>query len=229
MDTESQSTGFLEGEEISRLYHVRFDEGARRRMGAIWDVLCRRFFQRYVPEAGVVVDLGAGYCEFINHIRAARRVAVDTNPETRDAAAPGVEVVSADLRTLEGVPRGFADVLFASNVLEHLRSKEDLMAALRAARAVLRPGGRLLVMGPNIRCAPGEYWDFLDHHIALSDRSLREALEVAGFSVREVRPRFLPLTRLSRLPQHPALVRLYLGFPPAHRLLGKQFFIVAER
>ena len=71
---------FLSGEESARLYQVRFDESARRRNAAIWCVLCRRFFQRYVPEDATVVDLGAGYCEFINHIRAARRIAVNTNP-----------------------------------------------------------------------------------------------------------------------------------------------------
>lgn len=229
MDTEEKPTTSLNGEETSRLYRVRFDEEARRRSAATWDVLCRRFFQRYVPEDGVVVDIGAGHCEFINQIRAARRIAVDTNPETKAYAAPGVDVVASDIRALAELPRAFADVAFASNVLEHLPTKADLMATLGAVRAVLRPGGKLLVMGPNIRFAPGEYWDFLDHHIALSDRSVREAVETAGFVTREIRPRFLPLTRLSRIPQHPLLVELYLLCPSAHRVLGKQFFLAAER
>jgi SAM-dependent methyltransferase len=229
VETGERPETFLNGEESARLYQVRFDEDARRRNAAIWGILCRRFFQRYVPEDATVVDLGAGHCEFINHIRAARRIAVDTNPETRECAAPGVEVIACDIRALESVPPATADVAFASNVLEHLPSKADLMATLGAVRRVLRPGGRLLVMGPNIRFAPGEYWDFLDHHLALSDRSVREAVELAGFTTREIRPQFLPLTRLSRLPQHPLLVELYLRFPPAHRVLGKQFFLAAER
>ena len=41
--------------------------------------------------------------------------------------------------------------------------------------------------------------------------------------------RFLPYTTKSRLPQHPALVRAYLAFPPAWRLLGKQTLYVGER
>src|SRR3972149_4628434 len=117
MHTDEEPTTFLDGEATSRLYRVRFDEHARQRSAAIWDVLCRRFFQRYVPEDGVVVDIGAGYCEFINHIRAARRIAVDVNPETRRHAAPGVEVLEGDIRTLAGLPPACADVLFASNVL----------------------------------------------------------------------------------------------------------------
>lgn len=227
MHTDDEPTRFLDGEAMARLYRVRFDDAARQRSAAVWAVLGRHFFQRYVPAGATVVDIGAGYCDFINHIRAGRRIAVDLNPETRRFAAAGVEVLQSDIRTLAGLPPASVEVAFASNVLEHLSTKADLMATLGAIRTVLRPGGRLLVMGPNIRFAPGEYWDFLDHHLPLSDRSVREALETAGFHVREVRPRFLPLTRLSRLPQHPALVWLYLKCPPAQRLLGRQFFIMA--
>ncbi len=226
---QGNPSGAANEERIRDLYRVRFDAPARHRVVAIWRVLCRHFFQRWVPDGGTVVDLGAGYCEFINQIAAGRRIAVDLNPETRECAASGVEVLATDIRTLDGLADGCADVVFASNVLEHLPTKADLLAALEAVHRILRPGGRILIMGPNIRCAPGEYWDFLDHHIALSERSLGEALSVAGFTVVESRPRFLPLTRLSRIPQHPALVWLYLKCPPAHRLLGKQFFVVAAR
>ena len=45
----------------------------------------------------------------------------------------------------------------------------------------------------------------------------------------EVRTRFLPYSTKSRLPKHPALVRAYLAFPTAWRLLGKQTLYVGER
>jgi hypothetical protein len=106
-------------------------------------------------------------------------------------------------------------------------SKEDLLVTLREIARVLRVGGRLLVLQPNIRFAYREYWDFFDHHTPLSDRSLTEALEMLGFRVTEVRPRFLPYTTKTRLPQHPLLLRLYLRLPPAQWLLGKQMFLVA--
>jgi hypothetical protein len=41
-------------------------------------------------------------------------------------------------------------------------------------------------------------------------------------------PRFLPFTTKSALPQHPLLVRAYLAFRPAWRLLGGQFLVVAR-
>jgi dolichol-phosphate mannosyltransferase len=80
-----------------------------------------------------------------NHIHAARRIAIDLNPETPPAAAPGVEVHSVPLPALGSVvARGSVDVAFVSNVFEHLRSPEALLDVLSAVRTALRPGGRLL-------------------------------------------------------------------------------------
>ena len=85
------------------------------------------------------------------------------------------------------------------------------------------------MLQPNIRFVGGAYWDFLDHKVALTDRSLAEAAEVAGFQVERMIPRFLPYTTKSRLPQHPRWCAPISGFPPAWRLMGKQALMVARR
>jgi hypothetical protein len=54
-------------------------------------------------------------------------------------------------------------------------------------------------------------------------------VEMVGFKVLQVWPRFLPYTTRSKIPQHPMLVRLYLRFPPAWRVLGGQTWLVASR
>ena len=59
--------------------------------------------------------------------------------------------------------------------------------------------------------------------------TLVEACESLGFEIVEVVPKFLPYTTRSALPQSPWLVRLYLMFPPAWRLLGKQTWFVARK
>ena len=41
-------------------------------------------------------------------------------------------------------------------------------------------GGTLLILQPNIRFLADEYWDFVDHQLPLSDRSVVEALELLG-------------------------------------------------
>ena len=215
---------------LDRLYAARFPEAERDARVRLWRTLCDAFFARYVPPGGTVLDLGAGYCDFINQIRAGRRIAIDLNPETPAAAAPGVEVHSLPLPALgTAVAAGSVDLAFASNVFEHLRSPDALLDVLAAVRTALRPGGRLVILQPNVRLVGGRFWDFFDHTLPLTEKGMAEAVTLAGFRVTECRARFLPYTTKSRLPQASFLVRLYLAFPPAQWLLGKQMLVVAER
>ena len=101
---------------------------------------------------------------------------------------------------------------------------------LRGRRASsLRPGGRVIVLQPNIRLVGPRYWDFIDHKVALTERSLLEAAELAGLRTVELITRFLPYSTKGRLPASPRLVRAYLAFRPAWRLLGRQTLFVGER
>lgn len=226
----SQPEGRRIERELERIYARRFSERDRRRKAGVWKVICESFLSRYVPAEGTVLDIGAGYCEFANHIRARRRIAVDLNPDTARAAAPGVEVLSIPLEGLgEALEPGSVDVVFASNVFEHLRGIDALLDVLDALHDALKPGGRLLVMQPNVSALGGRFWDFMDHTLPLTERGMAEALGVRGFEVVECRARFLPYTFKSRLPSWPWLVRLYLNLPPAQWLFGKQMFLVARR
>ncbi len=211
------------------LYRQRFADVEQHKRAKMWEVLCRVVLQRYVEPTDTVVDLGAGFCEFINTIRCGRKIAIDANPAVRGYAAADVTVVEGDVpAVLRELTDASADVVFCSNFFEHLPDKAAVLTVLREVRRVLVTGGRLIVIQPNIRYAYKEYWDFFDHHVALSHGSLTEALHIAGFHVDEVRPRFLPYTTKSRLPQAAWLVRLYLLFPPAQWLLGKQMLLVAR-
>ena len=215
--------------QLEKLYRHRFDESELPAKQAIWRVLCDDFFSRYVQSTDVVVDIGAGYCEFINNIGAARKIAVDLNPRVHEFAQPGVQVINESCTALASLPDASADVVFMSNFLEHLPSKQMVFDTLAESRRLLRPGGRLMILQPNVRLLPGAYWDFFDHHTPLTERSLVEALTMLDMDIRRVIGRFLPYTTKSLLPQSPALVRLYLRFPPAWWLLGKQSFVLAAR
>ncbi len=211
--------------DVRSIYARRFAHSLafRRQM---WDVLCRDFFQRYVPASATVVEIGAGYCEFINHIRAGRKIAVDLNPDTRQHAGADVEVVLSSTTRIEALPDDVADVVFASNFLEHL-TREDILATLREVRRLLAPGGRFLILQPNIRYCKEDYWQFFDHITPLCERSLSEALETTGFDVPYVLGRFLPFTTQGLLPNSIALLRLYLKLRPAWRIFGQQSFLIA--
>jgi SAM-dependent methyltransferase len=210
------------------VYSRRF-AGIEQRRAEVWRVLARHYFDRWVMPTNTVLDVGAGYCEFINSIVAAHKYALDSNLATADKAAPGVTVLSQEATQAWPLPSESIDVVFSSNFFEHLTSKRDLAHCLAEAYRVLRPQGLLMAVGPNIRFCYDAYWDFVDHHLPLSDRSMLEALEIAGFRRERVIPRFLPFTMSGRVPHRGFLVRLYLMFPLAQRLWGKQFLVIARK
>lgn len=220
----------VSGVGLRRQYARRFSPDELANKVTLWQVLCESFFQQYVPRDGTVLDLGAGSCEFINAIDASHKIAVDLNPDTKEFADPGVDVVLSSSCDLSSIPDRSVDTVFTSNFFEHLLSRADLMATLAEAHRVLVEDGRIVVLMPNIRYLPGAFWDYLDHTLPLTDRSLSEALELSDFQLERVVPRFLPYTVKNRaMPPRPLFVRSYLRFPPAWRLLGKQLLVVARK
>lgn len=214
---------------LAALYKARFPEQELPRKNAIWRVLCTHFFQRYVQPEDTVVDLACGYGEFINNVAAKQKIAIDLNPDASKFLAADVRFEQEDVRTLGSLVNGQADVVFTSNFLEHLPDKAALEVLLLEVLTALKPGGRFLVMGPNLRYLPGQYWDFYDHHLGLTHLSLCEVLNNLGFELEQCIDRFLPYTTQGALPTHPALVRAYLAVPFAWKVLGKQFFVVARK
>jgi ubiquinone/menaquinone biosynthesis C-methylase UbiE len=216
----------LEGSELKALYANRFGEADLRR-DSTWRVLCSDFFQRWVPEDATVLDLAAGHCEFINNIRAGRKIAVDLNPDMSLRAAPGVETYLLQSDDLSAIEDASIDVVFVSNFFEHI-TREAILATLFEIRRVLRPNGRLLVLQPNIRYCRRNYWMFFDHITPIDDRALVEAFAATGLQLETSIPRFLPYTTKSKLPSTTLLVRLYLRLRIAWRVMGAQAFLVAR-
>jgi ubiquinone/menaquinone biosynthesis C-methylase UbiE len=216
-------------EDLDSLYRARFDSDDLAKKARIWRVLCQDYFQRYIGAGDTVLDLACGTGEFINNIRAAQRIGVDLRTEAKGALQADIRFVKSSATDLDAIEDASVDVVFTSNFLEHLRSKDEMMAVLTEVRRLLRPGGRFLIMGPNIRYVAGAYWDFFDHHLPLTERSVAEALSMTGFEIDSLTARFLPYSTKSRLPQAPWLVSLYLKVPLAWRFLGQQFIVVARR
>lgn len=205
-------------------FRTRFTADPRR--AALWRHLTN-YLARFVPKNSAVLELGAGYCHFINQVGAARRVAVDTWPHLRTAAAAGVETHEQDaISYLREVTPGNFDFVFASNFLEHLAWVE-LDAILPLLLRALRPGGRLALIQPNFRLAPRRYFDDYTHRTVFTDVSLCDWLASGGFNVVVAQPRFLPLTVKSRFSQLTFLVPLYLKLP--WRPWAGQMFVLAER
>jgi SAM-dependent methyltransferase len=215
-------------QELSKIYHRRFVRTAAYR-NKVWQILTRMFFSKWVAPAATVLDLGCGYGEFINNIQAGRKIAMDLNPDAGSHLAANVEFLHQDCSGPWPLPDNSLDVIFTSNFFEHLPDKDSLNRTLRQALRALKPGGRIIAIGPNIKYLHGEYWDFYDHHVYLTETSLGEAMEVEGYQIDVITPRFLPFTMV-QAPEYPMFfVRLYVALPWLWKLRGRQFLLVARK
>lgn len=223
------SEAFKEPRELQSIYEQRFDPANQAYRQRLWATLVDSFFQRWIPLDGAVLDLGCGYGEFINQVRCGRKFGMDLNPSSAEHLAPGVALLAQDCSQRWALADESLDVVFTSNFFEHLPDKLALKRTILEAARCLRPGGRLIALGPNIKLVNGAYWDFWDHFLCLTDGSLAEALSNNGFLVREKVAAFLPYTTINA-PHYPmAFVRLYLKLRLAWRFFGKQFLVIGEK
>lgn len=216
-------------DNLAALYRVRFSEEDRRKKDLVWKVLCTDFFQRYIPPTSSVLEIACGYGEFIRHIRASRKIAIDLNPDARDSLPDDIEFHLSSASNLSMIEDASVDICFSSNFFEHLPSREVMDAVLAEAFRVLKRGGLYIAMQPNIRYEPGRYWDYYDHVLPLTHLSCKEAYAKAGFDVIKLIDRFVPFSTDSKLPQHPLLVKAYLRCRPLWRVLGGQFVIIGRK
>jgi len=207
-------------------YHVaHLTEDPRR--ATVWKVVAQHLAANVPPDSHVL-ELGAGYCDWINHVHAARRVAVDLWSQLPQHAAPGVETMTLDVReAVASLGEGSFDVVLASNLLEHF-CPDDAASLVGDVGRILRPGGRFVLIQPNFRYAWRHYFDDYTHRAIFTDVSLPALLRAAGFRIMEVRPRFLPYSLGgSPVPIVSWLVRTYLlsPFKPA----AGQMLVIAQK
>lgn len=209
-------------------YRVRFEANKTYR-GAVWQVLCTRFFSRYVKPDHSVLDLGAGWGEFSTNIVAEKKYAMDLNPDCGRHVAGSAKFLHQDCSERWPLEDGLLDVVFTSNFLEHLPSKELIDKTLAEAHRCLKKGGLMICVGPNIRYLPGLYWDYWDHHTAITDGSMAEALKLQQFSIETRIDRFLPYTMSDGRNPPLIAVKAYLRLPIVWAVFGKQFLVIGKK
>lgn len=209
---------------MSGNYHqTRLSQDARRDM--VWEILWDEYFSKRVPRDGCVLDIGAGYGQFINNVDAKRRIALDQWGGMVDHLEEGVEAIIGDLQAVKQIEAGAVDYAFASNIFEHV-TQEALAEFLDQLRPILSQKGSLTILQPNYRYASKEYFDDYTHISIWSHVGMHDFLEAHGYEVTYFHPRFLPLTVKSRLPVFPFLIKAYLASPI--RPMGKQMLFVAK-
>ena len=210
---------------IDDAYHrTRFTPDPRRRV--LWQALVATVFQKQIPPNAAVLELGAGYGDFINCVRADRRIAVDGWAGMLEHLAPGVEGVVTDITKLDAIADNSIDYVFSSNCFEHVL-QSDFAVCLGLLRRKMKTGAMLTIVQPNFKYCAREYFDDYTHIAIYTAQGLSDFLAANGFRIARCVPRFMPLTLKGRIPVHPLLIRLYLLSPI--KPLAKQMLISALR
>ena len=215
-------------QNLKKIYEKRFSGHEQYRV-RVWKILISKFFSKWIGSNDHILDLGCGYGEFINQVDVAVRHGMDLNTKTKEMLDDNVNFHQQDCSKPWDIEPNSLDLVFTSNFFEHLPNKESLDRTMTEIRKAIKPRGRIIAMGPNISALKGRYWDFWDHHLALSDASMSELLEIHSFSIDYSLHKFLPYN-MARVKQKPLfLLSLYLKLPLAWFFIGKQFLLVASK
>ncbi|MBU0650831.1 class I SAM-dependent methyltransferase, partial [bacterium] len=184
------------------------------------------YLQKFIPKDSVTLDLGAGYCDFINNISSKEKHALDAYSDLDKYAEPNVNKHKKDCSDLGDFQDNYFDIIFASNIFEHLNN-EDITKTLTECRRIMKENGKLIIIQPNFKYAYREYFDDFTHQNIFTHISLSNLLKTYNFKINKIMPKFLPMTMKSRLPKFKWLIKVYLHSP--FKPLAKQMLIIASK
>lgn len=171
---------------------------------ALWPLRLRleyeyRHLPQQVPEGGRVLDVGCASGAFLVTARACGWVVTGVEPDPKsiaNAQSLDLDVHQGGLEVFDGKSNVF-DVITICHVIEHVHEPLETLVDMYR---LLKPGGQLWLETPNIESVGHNYfgrnWRGLEppRHLAVfSPRSLRMALERAGFSGIQYKPAPSPL------------------------------------
>jgi len=165
---------------------IVYDRMAEHDSSHWWYVARRDILHDYVaryaglPRDARILEIGCGTGHNLPMLQQFGAVdAIEIDPAAREIASKrlGKAVSAAPLPELPGVERGAYDMIAVLDVVEHI---EDDVAALKAMRDCLKPGGKILIAVP----AHQWMWSAHDvvnhHHRRYSKKSLKAAIDAAG-------------------------------------------------
>lgn len=159
-----------------------------------------------------VLEIGAGYCDYINNVNAKLKYALDLSDIIEKYAKKEVHTLVQDLHHEISIENNSLDIIFASNILEHF-SVDELKEILPRLYTKLKKGGKLIVMQPNFTYCYKQYFDDFTHKSIWTHVSLKEFLETHKFQINTTKPKYLPHSMKSILPKTYILTKLYLLLP----------------
>lgn len=170
------------------------------------------YLKPYISTTSKVLDLGAGYCNFINNVKAEKKFAIDLFGDIERYAAKDVFIYKQSITQMDNLQSSCFDIVFASNIFEHF-SNAELEKIMLQIKRILKPQGKLIVIQPNFRYSFKVYFNDYTHQKIFTAASFTSFLEGFGFTIQLRKDRFLPFSMNARLPKNPFLVKLYLYSP----------------
>ena len=196
--------------ESEQYFNSRLKFDKKRQV--LWSTLCKYYFSYYISKESTVLELGAGWCDFINNIDCEKKIAVDLWPGISMSADKDVEVYINSVTSMPFLKSNSVDVAFASNLVEHL-NHNDFKLMLKECERILKSNGLLILLQPNFKYSYKSYFDDYTHVSIWTDIGITTFLKSIGWEVILNRPKFLPLTVKSKFPVSKFLIRSYLRFP----------------
>ena len=190
----------------------------------VWKAICH-YLRRYISPQSSVLEIGSGYCDFINNITAGSKVAIDIDFNSKQYCNPDVSFLHIKATEME-FEENYFDVVLASNLFEHLNDS-DLAILTSKIYKSLKQRGKLILIQPNYYYAYRTYWDDYTHIKAFSHVSLPDFLITYGFKIVKTEKKFLPFSFKSLLPKSYFLTKLYLK--SFWHPFAKQMLIIAEK
>ena len=189
----------------------------------VWKAICE-YLQKYIDKNASILEIGAGYCDFINQIKASRKVALDIDENAVKYCAKDVEFLNDNIFNFKYNQK--FDIIFASNFFEHFTITE-LQEIVGNLKTHLNDHGKIILIQPNYYYCYKNYWDDYTHKTVFTHNNLPDFLKEHGFETEVIKKKFLPFSFKSKLPTSYFLTKLYLISPV--KPLAKQLLIIAKR
>ena len=103
----------------------------------MYKILCKNFFQKYTSKESVLLEIGAGYCEFINNIQAKEKIALDLNKDIKKYVNKNIQVIISDSTNLIQIKKDKVEGVFVNNFFEHIE-KENIIKTIVEIKRVLK-------------------------------------------------------------------------------------------
>jgi SAM-dependent methyltransferase len=208
---------------MDNYFETRFKEDYRRKF--IWEQIAK-YVDKIDPDKKSVLEIGAGYCDWINATKSPIRVASDISDDVAKFALAPVKFIKMSATNLEALNGQSFERIQLSNLLEHLEYP-DVLEAVREISSHLVKNGTVVIIQPNFRYSFKTYFDDYTHRTIFTHVSLCDLFSANGFEVLKVEKRFLPFSLKSKLGMGYRLINLYLKLPI--KLFAGQMLVVLRK